>query len=107
MGEIGFPRREFLHDLKWWEIKSIIRGYNNRHHAGWEQARLVAYNAHYCMGSKDPVPTVTEWIKFPWDQKAATPVSQEDIDELQAEMDAINAGLKDSGDWTREEKGTG
>ena len=46
MGEIGFHRREFLHDLKWWEVKSIIRGYNTRHHAGWEQARLVAYNAH-------------------------------------------------------------
>ena len=91
MGEIGFPRREFLHDLKWWEVKSIIRGYNARHHAGWEQARLVAYNAHYCMGSKDPVPTVTEWIKFPWEQKATVPISQEDIDELQAEIDAINA----------------
>ena len=91
MGEIGFHRREFLHDLKWWEVKSIIRGYNNRHHAGWEQARLVAYNAHYCMGSKDPVPTVTEWIKFPWEQKAVTPISQEDIDELQAEIAAINS----------------
>ena len=91
MGEIGFPRREFLPDLKWWEVKSIIRGYNARHHAGWEQARLIAYNAHYCMGSKDPVPTVTEWIKFPWEQKAVTPISQEDIDELQAEIAAINS----------------
>ena len=91
MGEIGFPRREFLHDIKWWEVKSIIRGYNARHHAGWEQARLVAYNAHYCMGSKDPVPIVTEWFKFPWEQKATVPISQKDIDELQAEIDAINA----------------
>ena len=95
MGEIGFPRREFLHDIKWWEVKSIIRGYNARHHAGWEQARLVAYNARFCMGSKDPLPTVTEWLKFPWEQKAVTPVSQEVVDELQAEMDAINAGLKE------------
>ena len=43
------------------------------------------------MGSKDPVPTVTEWIKFPWEQKAVTPISQEDIDELQAEIAAINS----------------
>ena len=50
VGEIGFPRREFLHDIKWWEVKSIIRGYHARHHAGWEQARLVAYNAHTVMG---------------------------------------------------------
>ena len=93
MGEIGFPRKEFLHELKWWELKSIIRGYNARHHAGWEQARLVAYNSHYCMGSKDPVPTVSEWIKFPWEQKATTPVSQEVIDELQAEIAAINNSI--------------
>lgn len=69
VGEIGFSRHEFLHELVWWEVKSIIRGYNARHHAGWEQARLVAYNAHYCMGSKETPPTVNEWIKFPWERK--------------------------------------
>ena len=69
VGEIGFSRREFLHELVWWEVKSIIRGYNARHHAGWEQARLVAYNAHYCMGSKETPPTVNEWIKFPCERK--------------------------------------
>ena len=69
MGEIGFPRKEFLYELVWWEVKSIIRGYNARHHAGWEQARLIAYNAHYCMGSKETPPTVNEWIKFPWECK--------------------------------------
>lgn len=98
MGEIGFPRKEFLHDLKWWEVNSIIRGYNARHHAGWEQARLVAYNARFCMGSKDPIPLVTEWIKFSWEQKAITPLSQDDIDELQAEMAAINARNADQGE---------
>lgn len=83
MGEIGFPRHEFLYDLVWWEVRSIIRGYNARHHHGWEQARLVAYNAHYCMGSKEPPPTVTEWIKFPWelsddsDSGSAMPTDEE------------------------------
>lgn len=43
------------------------------------------------MGSKDPVPIVTEWIKFSWEKKVTIPVSQEDIDELQAEINAINA----------------
>ena len=90
MGEIGFSYDRFLYGLKWWEVKSIIRGYNNRHHPGWEQARLVAYNAHYCMGSKDPVPTVTEWIKFPWEKEDVAPISDEERDELQAEMAAMN-----------------
>ena len=89
VGEIGFPRQEFLHDLKWWEIKSIIRGYNARHHAGWEQARLVAYNAHYCMGSKEPPPSLDKWLPFPWEHAAE--VEQSVIDELQAEMAAAEA----------------
>lgn len=72
MGEIGISRNTFYYELKWWEVKSIIRGYNARHHAGWEQARLVAYQAHYCMGSKETPPTVTEWLKFPWEKKQET-----------------------------------
>lgn len=90
MGEIGFPRKEFLHELKWWEVKSIIRGYNARHHHGWEQARLVAYNARFCMGSKDPLPTVTEWIKFPWEKETVIPITEDERAELVAEMNAWN-----------------
>lgn len=90
MGEIGFPRLEFLYELRWWEVKSIIRGYNARHHQGWEQARLVAYNARFCMGSKDPLPRVTEWIKFPWEQETVMPISDDERAELVAEMNAWN-----------------
>ena len=98
VGEIGFPRSEFLHELVWWEVRSIIRGYNARHHAGWEQARLVAYNAHYCMGSKDPVPVVTQWIKFPWEKEPAPPLTDNERSELQAEMDAINKAAAEGHD---------
>ena len=90
MGEIGFPRLEFLNELRWWEVKSIIRGYNARHHHGWEQARLVAYNARFCMGSKDPLPTVTEWIKFPWEKETVIPITEDERAELVAEMNAWN-----------------
>ena len=93
VGEIGFPRQDFLHDLLWWEVKSIVRGYNARHHAGREQARFVAYNAHYSMGvpAGQTAPNVSEWITFPWERKAVEPMSQSDIDELLAEINAINA----------------
>ena len=30
MGEIGIPRHEFLYDLKFWEVRRIIRGYRKR-----------------------------------------------------------------------------
>jgi len=93
VGEIGISRHEFYYELKWWEVKSIIRGYNARHHYGWEQARLVAYNARFCMGSKKTIPTVTNWLKFPWEMKRlnAKPVSDEDIDDLLADINAANA----------------
>jgi hypothetical protein len=90
VGEIGIPRLEYLYDLRYWEILLITRGYFRRHHPGWEQVRLIAYNAHYCMGSKDPVPLVDEWIKFPWEKEPAPPITDKERDELQAEMDAIN-----------------
>ncbi len=97
VGEIGIDRNTFFNDLRWWEVKAIIRGYNARHHHSWEQARLVAYNAHYCMGSKNPIPVVTEWIKFPWEKKAveSSPLSDEDRNDLQAEIAAMNAELRE------------
>ena len=95
VGEIGISRHEFYYELKWWEVKAIIRGYNARHHHSWEQARLIAYNARFCMGvgKGQTAPTVTEWIKFPWEKEDVAPISDEDRDELLAEMDAINAQL--------------
>lgn len=87
VGEIGISRHEFLNELKFWELRSIIRGYNARHHAGWEQARLIAYHARFAMGSKEPPPDVDQWIRFPWERPTAIP--QDEIDELKEEMDAI------------------
>ena len=89
VGEIGIPRLEYLYDLRYWEILLITRGYFRRHHPGWEQARLIAYNAHYCMGSKDPVPPVDKWITFPWEKSPTIPISQEEVRELQNDMATI------------------
>ena len=90
VGEIGIPRKEYLYDLKYWEILLITRGYFRRYHSGWEQARLVAYNAHYCMGSKNTPPTVNEWIKFPWEKKVQPPLSDEETEELVAILQQEN-----------------
>ena len=81
MGEIGFPRQEFLNDLKFWEIRSIIRGYNARHHSGWEQARLIAYNAAHCMGAKN-APTITNWLQFPWEKSHDDELNDDQVNEI-------------------------
>lgn len=96
MGEIGFSRREFLHDIRWWEVRSILRGYNRRHRNLWSATRWQTYNL-MCVSMADikkaGINRPTDLIQFPWERDPSPPVSQQDIDELQAEMDAFNATL--------------
>ena len=93
VGEIGISRREYLYELSYCEILLITRGYFRRYHPGWEQARLIAHQVHYCMGvSKgDVAKTPQELIPFNWEQKPVVQVSQDEIKELQAEIAAINS----------------
>ena len=82
VGEIGIPRREYLYDLMYWEIILITRGYFRRYHPGWEQARLVAYNARYCMGSKQTPPTLQEWLPLPWEREPGDITPDDDTVEM-------------------------
>ncbi len=43
----------------------------------------------------ETAPTVTEWIKFPWEKEPFVPLSDEDRDELLAEMAALNQSLNE------------
>ena len=52
MGEIGIPRREFLYEIRFWEVRRIIRGYRRR---DWLKHQLLAecaYATIYAM--RDP-----------------------------------------------------
>ena len=74
MGEIGFDRHEFLHELKLWEIQAIVDGYRNRARPMWEAARL---NAFFIMSSmvdmsKAGICSASDLITFPWEQKRKT-----------------------------------
>ena len=101
MGEIGFPHKEFLHELKWWEIKAIIRGYNRRQCGMWSANRWQTYNLMqaFCGGKaliEAGIHKPTDLIKFPWDTDQRSPLSDDDIADLQAEMAAMNAQNKES-----------
>ena len=93
MGEIGYNRREALYELKQWEIILIIRGYSRRHHPGWEQARLVAYNAAHCMGSKHQPPPVTQWLPLPWEHTTADLPSDDVVNEIRRQLQEKNAKI--------------
>lgn len=47
MGEIGIPRHEFLYELTWWEINSIIRGYRKRNRLTHQLLAEIVYTAMY------------------------------------------------------------
>jgi hypothetical protein len=94
VGEIGITRQEFLYVLKFWEIILIIRGYFCRHHSGWEQARLIAYNAAHCMGGKHQPPPITSWLKFPWEKECIDLPSNDEIEEIRRNLQQQNAKKK-------------
>lgn len=71
VGEVGISRKEFLYDLKLWEVRSIIKGYRCRSHAIWESARLNAFFSMSAMADlrKSGIHRDTDLIKFPWEKK--------------------------------------
>ena len=97
MGEIGYSRREFLYDLRWWEARCIIRGYNRRHRDVWSACRWQTYNimASFIGGDKlseKGINSPKDLLKFPWDTQPA-PLTRDEVKEMQAEIDAMNAQI--------------
>lgn len=103
MGEIGFDRYEFLHDLKLWEIQAIVDGYRNRARPMWEAARL---NAFFVMSSmvdmsKAGIHSASDLITFPWEKKRKTDndvqPSENEVKRLRELMQRENAKTEGSG----------
>ena len=90
MGEIGIPRREFLYDLHFWEVRRIIRGYRRRDRLKHQLLAECVYATIHTM--RDPKgKTVADMFPMLFndddDVADGLAISQEDIDELQAEME--------------------
>lgn len=82
MGEIGYNRHEFLHELKWWEIKLIIRGYRKRERTFCTMTRWAAFMTVSAFADlkKVGIHSAEDLLRFPW-EKTELP-SEEDIEEL-------------------------
>lgn len=93
MGEIGIPRHEFLYEIRFWEVRRIIRGYRRR---DWLKHQLLAecaYATIYAM--RDPKGKTVADI-FPMlfddeDEDNEPPITEEEVDNLQQLMADINA----------------
>ena len=94
MGEIGIPRRDFLYDLRYWEVLRIIRGYRRR---GRLRDQLIAEAVFAAMHTMRDSKGKTVKDFFPMlfedpddDDREASTITDDEIAELQAEMDAWN-----------------
>ena len=94
MGEIGIPRREFLYDLHFWEVRRIIRGYRRRDLLKHQLMAECVYAAIHVM--RDPKGKTVEDM-FPMlfedddDDYDEPPISEEEVADMQAFMKAYNS----------------
>ena len=93
MGEIGISRHEFLYDLRFWEVRRIIRGYRQRDTLKHQLLAECVYAAIYAM--RDPKgKTVADMFPMIFDtddEDEEPPISKEDVAELQQLMAETNA----------------
>ena len=101
MGEIGIPRDQFLYGLEWWEINSILRGYRRRDRLKHQLMAECAYAAIFAM--RDPKGKTARDlfpVLFEDDDEDKEPVmiSDDEIEELQADMAAWNEQQRNDSD---------
>jgi hypothetical protein len=93
VGEIGIPRREFLYDLRFWEVDAIIRGYRRRNRLMHQLLAEIVYTTMYI--NRDPKGKTVEGM-FPMlfedEEEEDTPImTKEDSDELQQLMEDLRS----------------
>lgn len=100
MGEIGISRREFLYDLRFWEVRRIVRGYRNRDRLKHQLMAECAYAAMFAM--RDPKGKTPRDIfpsLFQDDDNDATdsaPIDDKEVARLRQMMREENARLQQS-----------
>lgn len=93
VGEIGISRREFLYELRFWEVDAIIKGYRRRNRLTHQLLAEIVYTTTYSM--RDPKGKTLEGM-FPMlfddDDDSDDPImTKEDSDELQQLMEDLNS----------------
>ena len=95
MGEIGIPRREFLYDIQFWEVRRIIKGYRKRDRLTHQLIAEAVFAAMHTMRDskgktvKDFFPMLFEEDD---DREPAEPLSEEDYAYEQQLMDNFSFG---------------
>lgn len=96
MGEIGIPRREFLYDLRFWEVRRIIRGYRRRDRL---KLQLLAHCVYASIFSMRDAQGKTTADMFPSlfddddDTPEEPPISEDEFREMQELIASENRRL--------------
>ena len=82
-----------------WEALRILDGYSARHRNMWSATRWQTYKLmEVQVGTealrKSGINNPTDLIQFPWDKEPMPALTDEDRNELQAEMAAENAWIR-------------
>ena len=98
MGEIGIPRREFLYDIRFWEVRRIIRGYRNRDKLKLQMMAECVFASTFAM--RDPKgKTVQDMFPMLFDdddeEKPTASISDEDREDLLDLMHSLNTDKKE------------
>lgn len=94
MGEIGIPRRDFLFEIKYWEVLRIIAGYRRRSRTSLLLSRLQTFWLVKCsMAKTDRVKSPSDLWPLPWDDEDDdTPViTVEEQADLSALITSLNS----------------
>ena len=92
VGEIGIPRREFLYEIRGWEARRILKGYQRRHILTYQLQRMQVWASMFCMGNPEKkTPSDILHLYFDdFDKESDQPISDDEIRQMQEEMAAIN-----------------
>jgi hypothetical protein len=93
VGEIGISRREFLYDLRFWEVRRIVRGYRRRDRLKHQLMAECVYASIHAM--RDPKgKTVADMFPMLFEDDEEyieePPITEDDVAMLQAEMAEMN-----------------
>lgn len=93
VGEIGRDRLEYQYDMSYCDIVLIIRGYRRRNVLLYQLQRLNVFASTFAFsGNHKGLKPEDLWPLYfdNYKEQTAPPLSDEERNELQAEMDAIN-----------------
>lgn len=95
VGEIGIPRREFLYDLKFWEVRRINRGYRKRGKIFMQLLAENVYASTYALRSAEgkKVQDMFPSIFDDDDDEVEPPMTEDEKQELLDLMAAENERL--------------